>query len=448
VRVLIFETEESGQGLNLALRAKECGHDVKYWLPPTRSRQELLSGEGLVERPKEWEYLMDGVDLVVMTGNTITGYPEYTKRLEDFFAQDYPIFGPNLASAKLELDRLHGQQVLEGAGIQILPFIIADNLYDAIDYVTLTREPIVIKPWGGEEDKSLTCVANSPEEAIFHLERARDRGAQGKLMLQRKVDGLEMGIAGWFTPEAGWLRLKEESWEHKRFMNDNLGCNTGEQGTVIRHVQDSLLFDRVLRPLTEYLQRIGYRGDCSVNCIIDSDGTPWPLEFTARLGWPDFNIRQELIDDDPVAWMKAALEGRDEFRPRQEIAVGVVMTHGDYPLDVDKHKEWAGFPLRYDPEMWPHFHWQMVKQGLEPVLTEEGLEHQQAIVTAGNYVAVATGSGAVVADAMARAYAAADSLKWPSNVMFRTDIGRKLQWELPRLQALGYAKGVEYSSDV
>lgn len=439
---------EEGPGINLALRAQEWGHDVRYWLPPNRRRQDITAGEGMLQRPDEWEGLMDGTDLVVMTGNDVTGYPRYTERFEPYFQQGYPIFGANLKSAKLELDRLEGQQVLERAGVRVLPYTVVDDLNSAIDYVVKNQEPICIKPWGGEEDKSLTCVSNSPEEAIFHLERWRDKGFEGKLMLQKKAEGLEVGIAGWFSPKSGWLGMLEESWEHKRFLNDNLGQNTGEQGTVIRHVQESLLFDRVLRPLTDYLYQIGYVGDCAVNCIIDSDGTPWPLEFTARLGWPDFNIRQEVIRHDPVKWMRAMLDGRDEFAPEKLIAVGVVMTHGDYPINQDLHEVWSDFPIRgATEELWPHLHWQMVRMGQEPYIDPEGSLHRtRAMVTTGNYVVVATGSGETVSEAVDKAYWAADSVRWPSNVMYRTDIGRKLQGELPQLQSMSYAKGMRYSA--
>lgn len=440
MRVLIIEVEGEGTGTAIALRAQEWGHSVRYWLPP--SRQELTFGEGLLDRPRDWEPLMDGSDLVIVNGNS-----RYANKLEPYFESGYPIFGANAKSAQLELDRAVGQQALESQGVQILPYVTVENLTDAIEYVRQSREPVVIKPWGGEGDKSLTCVANSAEEAIFQLERWRDQGLNSKLMLQKKADGVEIGIAGWFSPASGWLRMKEESWEHKRFLNDDLGANTGEQGTVIRHVQDSLLFDRVLKPLTDYLYQIGYVGDCSVNCIVDSDGTPWPLEFTTRLGWPDFNIRQELIDDDPVAWMSAMLAGRDEFNPRADIAVGVVMTHGDYPLCNDPHAKWSNFPIHVEDEsLVPHLQWQMVRMGMEPVIDDEGnLHHKRCLTTAGVYVGIATGSGPTVESAAMAAYAVTGGVKWPSNRMYRTDIGRKLRDELPMLQTLGYAKGMLYS---
>jgi hypothetical protein len=62
-------------------------------------------------------------------------------------------------------------------------------------------------------------------------------------------------------------------------------------------------------------------------------------------------------------------------------------------------------------------------------------------------VAVATGSGPTVESAIWAAYAVTGGVKWPSNRMYRTDVGKKLAGELPFLQSLGYARGMSYSDN-
>ncbi|MFM9481279.1 hypothetical protein, partial [Streptomyces scabiei] len=87
--------------------------------------------------------------------------------------------------------------------------------------------------------------------------------------------------------------------------------------------------------MADYLGKIKYVGDCSVNCIIDDRGTPWPLEFTMRLGWPDFCIRQAVIGGDPVEWLADLVHGKDTFTPTEQIALGVLIAHGDFPNGKD-----------------------------------------------------------------------------------------------------------------
>jgi phosphoribosylamine--glycine ligase len=250
-------------------------------------------------------------------------------------------------------------------------------------------------------------------------------------MLQEKVDGIEMGIAGWFGPH-GWSALKEESFEHKKFMNDDLGCNTGEMGTVIQHVKASRLFDKVLKPLTGKLHELRYVGDCNVNCMIDAEGEPWPFEFTMRLGWPDFTIRCAVMEGDPIAWMRALLDGKDEFKASGEVAVGVVLAHGDFPTEKEPRRKWVGFPINgLEPEAVDSFHPQQIMA-------------DKQLVSAGCYLAVVTGAGKTVREAKGRAYGVAWQVEMPSNLMFRTDIGERLRADLPKLHKLGYAEGMDY----
>jgi phosphoribosylamine-glycine ligase len=66
------------------------------------------------------------------------------------------------------------------------------------------------------------------------------------------------------------------------------------------------------------------------------------------------------------------------------------------------------------------------------------------IQTAGSYVMVVTGSGSTVCAAKKAVYRTVLDIKWPSNVMYRTDIGDRLKSDLPAIQKHGFAKGMRY----
>lgn len=438
MKVLILDTDGDGLGIDLALRAMDWDHAVKYWMRPHVAGDRPY-GQGLIEIVEDWELFADWADLIIPLGNT-----HYQWKLAEYFGRGYPIFGTNERSAELETDRARGQEVLDEHEIETLPYVVVHSVEDAVSHIAKTGKAFAIKPWGGTTDKAMTYVGSKPEDAIFTLEKWQREGKDvGQLMLQEKADGIEMGIAAWFGP-GGFSRWKEESFEHKKFLVDDLGENTGEMGTVIRHVEKSKLFDKLLAPLEEYLQLLGYVGDCSINCIIDGRKA-YPLEFTMRLGWPDFNIRQEVLPGDPVQWMLDLLMGKDTFEPTTDIAVGVLMAHGDFPRYKDPLHKWAGYPISgvtKDNEQ--HIHWQEVMQADAPVITGGKVKRRPGMATAGNYVAVVTGSGASVTAAAREAYAVADAVRWPSNVMYRTDISDRLKKELPLLQENGWAVGMKY----
>ena len=125
-----------------------------------------------------------------------------------------------------------------------------------------------------------------------------------------------------------------------------MGPNTGEQGTVLHIVGKSNLSKKVLQPLEEEIAKTGHVGYIDVNCIIDEDGTPWPLEFTMRNGYPTFNIQYALHDGDPVEWLYDLASGDDAKNFRMnEVATGIVMTIPDYPYSRYTGKQTNGIPL-------------------------------------------------------------------------------------------------------
>ena len=436
MKLLVMDMkDDEGVGVNLSFRAQSVGHSVKYW-----SAKPHLGGKGLVPKVQEWESNMDWADLIVLTGNC-----DYPKGLDAFFGRGYPIFGANPKAAELELDRGLGQKVLKDNGIKTAPFTVASSIKEAKDLILAKGCGYAMKPWGGDADKAMTCVCKDPDDAIFTLDMWDKKGLfKGELMMQELVEGIEIGISGFFGPH-GWSAALEESFEHKKFLNDDLGGNTGEMGTVIRHVKKSKLFDLVLDPLTDYLHSVNYVGDCSVNCIVNKRGIPLPLEFTMRLGWPDFNIRQEVIKSDPIEWMKDLIEGRDTLEVSTDIAVGLTMVHGDFPREDVPGKDFAGFPIRGLTEAnEDHVHFQQIMMGETLVCNNGKAKPVPCELTSGTYPLVVTGSGKTVEAARKKAYAVAWDISWPSNVMFRTDIGKRLEDELPELQKHGFAEGMKY----
>src|SRR5712671_4215052 len=111
-----MDTDGEGMGVDLALRAKESDHQVRYWLPTETSGEIQAYGEGLLERPVDWKPSMDWADLIVLTGNST-----YGAALAEYFGRGYPIFGANAKAAELELNRGVGQEVLKACGVKVLP---------------------------------------------------------------------------------------------------------------------------------------------------------------------------------------------------------------------------------------------------------------------------------------------------------------------------------------
>lgn len=434
MKVLFIDTHGDGIDVDLATRSRSHGHEVRAWQSTFEGTDKPLPyGEGIVNLIRDWEESMDWAELIVLNGNR-----RYHSQLAPYIGKGYPILGTNPKGAELELDRAAGQQLLERLKVPTIPYTVAGSAEEAVAQVKKGDKPVVLKPWGGAMDKAMTFVADSAEDAAWVLRKWEREGRfKGQLMLQERVEGIEVGISGMFGP-GGWCEALEESFEHKKLMPGNHGPNTGEMGTVIRHTTDSELFKRVLEPLGEYLHQINYIGDCAVNCIIDKGGTPWPLEFTMRWGYPDLSLRLEALKVDPIEFMAALLKGEDRFIVSPDPVVGVVLAHGTFPGEDDPSGCNVGYPIECEES--ERLHWQMVKRGAIPTLDGE----RRGLVTAGNYVGVATARGRTVQAAAKAAYKAAEGVHWPGDIMIRNDIGARLESELPKLHALGYCLGLRY----
>ena len=203
-----------------------------------------------------------------------------------------------------------------------------------------------------------------------------------EFILQEFHGGIEVAVGGWFGPH-GFSKHVCINHEFKKLLAGDLGVSTGEEGTIVYYSQDSLLAEKVLFPLSDYLKALGYSGYIDVNCIIDNDGNPWPLEFTMRPGWPLFMIQQALHRGDPVEWMLDMVDGKDTLKVSNKIACGVVITMPDYPYDAKSKKDCTGYPmfdLTYD-DACGNVHFADVKMGKAPAMVdgEVKLNHEQYV---------------------------------------------------------------------
>ena len=300
MKILILDVEKLG--LSMAMCFQEAGHEVRIYY----TKKDCMIGDGIVPIVADWRPSMDWADLIVMTTNI-----EIADSLQPYFNKGYPIFGANKKAAELELDRGVGQDALESARVETLPYEVFNNFDKAIEYVKKHGLRYVSKPWGGDSDKSLSYVSREPADMVVKLEHWKANGKmKGEFVLQEVMDGVEMAVGGWFGP-GGWSKWWNENWEEKRLFNEGLGPNTGEAGTIMRYTKRSKLADEILIPMTDQLHELGYVGYCDVNCIIGEDGTPWPLEFTMRFGWPHMQLAMNLHKGDPAEWMLNLINGKN-----------------------------------------------------------------------------------------------------------------------------------------
>lgn len=435
MKILCIDT--SAFFVDFAMRCEAQGHEVRVFVAPDEKTFARVSiGDGLVHKVPSWEGSMKWADLILVSDNC-----RYMKLLEGWRQRGFPIFSANMEGTSWEMDRLKGQEVLENAGIECLPCLKFSNYDQAIAHQKAHMDVrYVCKPCK-DVDKALSYVSKSGKDMIFMLEHwKRTIKKPCPFIFQEFCPGIEVAVGGW-VGKNGFLGHVLENFEFKKLMNGEKGPNTGEMGTVMKYVQfnESLLAQQLLAPVEMELVRGGYTGYIDVAVMLGTEGDRKgmlnPLEFTSRHGWPLFNI-QQVLHGDVANWMLDAVEGRDTFIPHPDIALGVFIGMPDFPGHAMKEEELSGFPIwglndsnRY------FFHPFNMKLG-------EGIDDKGAkvpmMVSAGNALATVTGVGKTVSMAKKMAYKHVGELEIPNSPMYRTDIGDRLEEQLPILQKYGY----------
>lgn len=438
----ILFVDQTSLSLDYAMRAKAYGHQVRCYMAHNKDGSRSEVGDGIIERVSDFEKHMSWADLIVVTDNN-----KYVHILDRYINKGFPIFGCDVEGSQWEQDREYGAQVFKRAGIPTIPMTKFNNYDKAIEHVLATPKRYVSKPIGDGE-KSMSYVSKNAADMIYMLQYwKKKKSYKGDFVLQDFHKGIEMAVGGWMGP-GGFSKYWCENWEFKKLMNDDLGVATGEQGTILRYTEESLLAEKVLKPVEDMLHGIGYVGYVDVNCIIDSSGNPWPLEWTMRFGWPLAQIQLALHKGDPVEWMLDLIDGRDSLKVSKDIACGVVISIPDYPYSRLTKKECSGYPLFgiTEEDLLKDVHPSEVQWGKAPdIIDGEVKMNVPMYVTAGDYVCTVTGTGGTVSEASEKTYKTIKSkIEIPNSIMYRTDIGCRLEEQLPELHSHGYCKDVTY----
>lgn len=438
MKILIID--EISASLSWAMQCRAVGHEVRLWIDPWKPGIRSKVGDGIITRVSSWESHMDWADLIFCTYNV-----GQIKKLESYRKKGYPIFGPGIESAQLETTRRVGQEAFKKCGIDIMESIEFNDYDKAIEYVKKNMKRYVSKP-DGDADKEFSYVSKSPQDMIFMLERWKQfNKIKAPFILQEFNPGIEMAVGGWFGP-AGWSKWFLENFEHKKLMAGENGVNTGEMGTCLKYVEYSKLADEMLLPLTKMLHKMKYVGFIDVSVIIDKEGKPWPLEFTARPGWPCFTIQTALHLGDPAQWMLDLINGKDTLEVLEgEICTGVVMAIPDFPYNNKKYEELCGFPIYgVDDFVGTDIHLHHAQKGDAPIQENGEIVTQKIFLTAGNSPIITTGTDYSVVGSAKRAYRALKKAEVPNSPMWRIDIGKRLEKHLEEIQEFGYADSWEY----
>tara|TARA_R110002096_G_scaffold6206_13_gene28635 strand:- start:584 stop:1882 length:1299 start_codon:yes stop_codon:yes gene_type:complete len=412
---------------DIAWQVSKEGCEVRYYI---EAESERSIGDGFVQKVDDWESHVDWADVIVFddvlgqgakaqalrnAGKHVVGGTPYTDRLED--------------------DRSFGQEELKKHGVSIIPFQDFSDFDSAIEYVTAHPAPYVIKPSGEAQNiKRLLFVGQEDDgrDVVHVLEsyKAVYADTVKVFQLQRRVRGVEVAVGAFFNGKDFMMPINV-NFEHKLLFPGDIGPATGEMGTCMYWSGPNSIFAATLAKLRSRLAEENYVGYIDVNCIVNGQGI-YPLEFTARFGYPTISIQADGLQMPVSDFLGGMADGSlQRFKTKRGFQIGVRVVVPPFPYNDPKTFE-ANSKDRVIIFRKPQY------DGVH--IEDVKLVNGEWLITGkSGVVLIITGFGVSVKQAQSQAYQRIKNILIP-NMYYRKDIGDRWFEDHDKLHSWGYLR--------
>jgi phosphoribosylamine--glycine ligase len=425
----IGETNDLG---DMYLRLQHAGHEVRVHMSDPDSAGVL---DGMIDFTDDWRAGLDWIRTAGRDGIVLFETAGHGELQDELRKDGYNVIGGSAFGDRLETDRGFGQKVLADLGLKTAGTRVVEGFDNAIEFVGKHPARYVFKLNGHNWPSTSTYVgqfdSGSDMVALMRgAKRAWTLDETPSCVLMDYVEGVEVGTGAYFNGER-FLSPANLDWEHKRFFPGDIGEMTGEMGTIVTYRGAEKIFDATLGKLAPLLAESGYCGYINLNTIVNANGI-WPLEFTARFGYPGFPILSALHDE---GWdsIFAAMINRDRttIRTHSGIAAGVVLTVPSFPYPDGYAELGKGMPIVFDDSM--------TEADRDALHFGEVTLLDGQLATAGmiGYIMVVTGAGDTVKKARQIVYDRVKKIAIP-RMRYRNDIGSRFESDCALLRKWGW----------
>lgn len=411
---------------DLAWTVVKEGHDVKYAIKNPDDREV---GSGFVPIIDDWRPEVDWADVIVF--DDVLGMGTDAKALRD---AGKLVVGGTPYTDMLEDDRSFGQEELKKHGISIIPYRHFESFDDALRFVRENPARYVIKPSGEAQNlKGLLFIGEEEDGSdVIQVLEDYQQAWSNKIptfQLQKRVEGVEVAVGAFFNGKEFAFPINI-NFEHKKLFPGDLGPSTGEMGTAMFWSGPNRIFNQTLKKLESRLAQENYVGYIDLNCIV-SGSNIYPLEFTARFGYPTIFIQQEGIITPMADFLHGLASGtRKTFKTRTGFQIGVRIVVPPFPFTDPET-----FEVKSKDTI---IHFRKSKEGVH--FEDVKLVNNEWLITGSSgVILVVVGTGQTMKQAQRQAYSRIKNLIIP-HMYYRVDIGDRWFEDSDKLHSWGYLR--------
>jgi len=423
---------------DVAWNVKKEGHNVRYYI---ENKSEKDIGDGFVEKSDNWRKDADWADILVF--DDVLGHGKLAKEMRD---KGKLVVGGTPYTDILEDDRAFGQDELKKAGIHILSSQEFTSFDEALEYVKNNPNRYVIKPSGEAQNlKGLLFVGEEEDgrdviQVLSDYKKAWEKKIPS-FQLQKRVSGVEVAVGAFFNGKE-FIYPINVNFEHKKLFPGNLGPSTGEMGTAMFWSEPNRIFNNTLKKFEPRLAEEGYVGYIDLNCIVNSNGI-YPLEWTARFGYPTIHIQVEGMLNPIGDFLYELAKGeKPKLRVKTGFQVGVRIVVPPFPFTDDetfnvKSKDSVIY-FKALKKSANHIDDSKKYEGIHIEDVKE-INGEWLVTGTSGVVLVVTGSGVTMRQAQNQAYNRIKGINIP-HMYYRKDIGDRWYEDSDKLHNWGYLR--------
>jgi phosphoribosylamine--glycine ligase len=334
-----------------------------------------------------------------------------------FHKNGLKVVGPTAEHAQLEASKIHAKRFFKANNIPTAAFAECTTATEAYAYLETVAAPIVVKADGLAAGKGV-IVAQTMEQArgaVRDFMESRTMGDAGtKLVIEEFMTGEEASFLVFADGTA--FHPMVVSQDHKRRFDNDLGPNTGGMGaysigTILTAAQHDAVISSIIRPTLEAAKT--YMGVLYAGLMLTPNG-PKIIEYNARFGDPETQVILPRLKSDLFEIFLDMAEHRLGTRTvewSKEVTATVVLVASGYPGKVENGKRIEGLDAAAKMDNVRIYH--------AGTKLEDG-----HIYTAGGRILNVTARGTTLSQALDRAYAAAEVIRFDGKD-YRKDIGKK-----------------------
>ena len=330
-----------------------------------------------------------------------------------------PCFGPDAKAARIEASKVFAKDLMKKYHIPTAQYEVFTSPEEALAFLQTASFPIVIKADGLALGKGV-LIPRSYEEAEAAVKAIMEDRAFGdsgsRVVIEEFLTGPEVSVLAFTDGTA--IAPMVSSMDHKRAGDGDTGPNTGGMGTVAPnpcYTEDiaQVCMDTIFLPTLAAMRAEGcpFKGCLYFGLMLTPDG-PKVIEYNCRFGDPETQVVLPLLKTDLLTVMQAVENetlGQLTVEWRHAYAACVILASGGYPGHYEKGKA-ITLPAALPGNVTIYHAGDKLADG--------------QLVTSGGRVLGVTATAPTLRQALAGAYAAAETVDFDGKYL-RHDIGQR-----------------------